>query len=178
MKAFLLVVGGKASKKKIGLKLPLVIGRGRDAGLKIGHPMVSRHHCELFETDGLLMVRDCGSLNGTLIDGRRIKESPLLPDAEFTIGPLTFRAEYDYAGDRQKLPAAVPADDGSFDRPTPTVAAVQSPTLVASGKSSPSPGNQTLIEKPADKSAADETKSPLKPASPDELFDDIFDDLG
>lgn len=176
MEAFLLVVGGKANKKKIALKLPLMIGRGHDAGLKIAHPMISRHHCELFENDGLLMIRDCGSLNGTLLDGRRIKESPLPPDAEFTIGPLTFRAQYDYAGDRQKLPAAVLAEPSPTDQPTPTVAVAPSQTL-ASGKPSSAPSPQTIAEKPTDKGADEETKSPLEPASADELFDDIFEDL-
>lgn len=110
MDAKLIVVGGKTSKKSIALKLPAVIGRGREAGLTVSHPMISRRHCELFEADGLLMVRDLGSLNGTVIDGQRIKESPLPPEGEFTVGPLTFRAEYEYAGDLNALPDAVLAD--------------------------------------------------------------------
>ena len=84
-----------------------MIGRSREADLTIAHPMISRRHCEVFEVDGLLMVRDLGSLNGTLVGGQRVKQSPLPPDAEFTVGPLTFRAQYNYAGDRHALPAAV-----------------------------------------------------------------------
>ena len=110
MEAKLIVVGGKASKGAVALKLPSVIGRGREAGLTIAHPMISRRHCEIFESDGLLMVRDLGSLNGTVIDGRRIKEAPLPPDGEFTVGPLTFRAQYEYAGDLGALPETVLAD--------------------------------------------------------------------
>ncbi|MBU4399812.1 MAG: FHA domain-containing protein, partial [Planctomycetes bacterium] len=94
----------------VALKLPTVIGRGREAGLTVAHPMISRRHCELFEADGLLMVRDLGSLNGTVIDGRRIKESPLPPEGKFAIGPLTFRAQYEYEGDLNALPEAVLAD--------------------------------------------------------------------
>ena len=107
MDAELIVVGGKASKRTIKLKLPMVIGRGRHARLTIAHPMVSRRHTELFERDGLLMVRDLGSLNGTLLGGQRIQEAPLPPDTEFSIGPLTFRAQYKYAGDLAKLPAPI-----------------------------------------------------------------------
>ena len=110
MDAKLIVVGGKTSKGSVALKLPTVIGRGREAGMTVAHPMISRRHCELFETDGLLMVRDLGSLNGTVIDGRRIKESPLPPEGEFAIGPLTFRAQYEYEGDLNALPDAVLAD--------------------------------------------------------------------
>ncbi len=74
MEAKLIVVGGKANKKTIALKPPTNIGRSRDADLTIPHPMISRQHCEVFETDGLLMVRDLGSLNGTMVGGRRVKE--------------------------------------------------------------------------------------------------------
>jgi len=115
MDAKLIVVGGKASKGTISLKLPTVVGRSRQAGLTVAHPMVSRRHAELFETAGLLMIRDLGSLNGTVIDGKRIKEAPLPPDAEFTIGPLTFQAKYEYKGDLGKLPAPVLADEPRGD---------------------------------------------------------------
>jgi hypothetical protein len=107
MDAELIVVGGKASKRSIKLKLPMVIGRGRNARLTIAHPMVSRRHTELFERDGLLMVRDLGSLNGTVVAGQRIQEAPLPPEAEFTVGPLTFRAIYKYPGDLAALPAVI-----------------------------------------------------------------------
>ena len=106
----LIVVGGKASKADVALKLPSVIGRSREAGLTIAHPMVSRRHCEVFEADGLLMIRDLGSLNGTLVAGQRIKESPLPPDSEFTVGPLTFRTQYQCQGDLSKLPPPVLAE--------------------------------------------------------------------
>ena len=104
MDAKLKVVGGKANKGTISLKLPTVIGRSRKAGLTIAHPMISRRHCELFEADGLLMIRDFDSLNGTVIAEQRIKEAALPPNAEFSIGPLTLRAEYAYEGDLSGLP--------------------------------------------------------------------------
>ena len=118
MDAKLIVVGGKASKGSISLKLPTIIGRSQKASLTVAHPMVSRRHAELFEADGLLMIRDLGSLNGTRIDGRRIKEAPLPPDADFMIGPLTFRAKYEYKGDLSKLPATVPAEEADRDAAT------------------------------------------------------------
>ncbi len=115
MEAKLLVVGGKASKGSISLKLPTVIGRSREATLTIAHPMISRRHCEVYEAEGLLMIRDLGSLNGTVIGGQRIKEAPLPPDGEFSIGPLTFRAQYHYAGNLDGLPAPVLAERKAAD---------------------------------------------------------------
>ncbi len=98
MDAKLVVVGGKANKAEVKLKLPTVVGRGRDADLTVAHGTVSRHHCLIYEVDGALVVRDNGSLNGTLIGGERIKESLLKPGDTLTVGPLTFRADYEHNG--------------------------------------------------------------------------------
>lgn len=111
MELKLIVVSGKANKDAVTLKPPIVIGRSRQAELTVAHPMISRRHCEIFETDGLIMIRDLGSLNGTVVEGQRIKESPLCPGNEFSLGPLTFRAEYDYQGDLDSLPAPKIADE-------------------------------------------------------------------
>ena len=113
MQVKLIVVVGKANKGTVALKLPTIIGRSREAQLTVAHPMISRQHCEVYEEAGLLMIRDLGSLNGTLVEGRRIREAPLRPDAEFTVGPLTFRAEYKYAGDLDSLPAVKLADEAA-----------------------------------------------------------------
>jgi len=109
MEAKLIVVGGKASKNHVALRPPVTIGRSREAGLTIAHPMVSRQHCEIFEADGMLRIRDLGSLNGTFIGARQIIEAPLRPNDEFTVGPLTFRVFYECAGD---VTAAEPSPPG------------------------------------------------------------------
>lgn len=95
MKAKLVVVGGNAKATEVNLKLPTIIGRGRDAPLTLALPLVSRQHCEIFEKNGQLVVRDLGSLNGTFINNERITEA-VLPNGELlTIGTVTFRAVYD-----------------------------------------------------------------------------------
>ena len=111
MNATLFVVAGNSTKRKVALKLPCVLGRSREADVTVAHPLVSRRHCELSEAAGLLMLRDLVSLNGTMIGGRRITSAPLLPGAEFTIGPLTFRVMYDYDGDLESLPPISYADE-------------------------------------------------------------------
>jgi pSer/pThr/pTyr-binding forkhead associated (FHA) protein len=114
MEAKVTIITGQASKENIPLDLPTVIGRSREAGLTVAHPMISRRHAELFQVDGLLMIRDLGSLNGTKIGRQRIKESPLPPEAEFILGPFTFRVHYEYSGDLNALPPPV-LDDKSAD---------------------------------------------------------------
>jgi len=95
MKIKLVVVEGKTSKSQIAMTLPATIGRSRDASLTIAHPMISRRHCELFEQDGYAWVRDFGSTNGTIVEGKAVSESILAPDSLLRIGPLTFRVDYE-----------------------------------------------------------------------------------
>lgn len=89
------VIRGKANKNCVTITLPAVIGRSRDADLTVIHPMISRRHCELFEDQGLVKIRDLGSLNGTYVAGEQIQEAFLPPGAVFSLGPLTFRVDYD-----------------------------------------------------------------------------------
>ncbi|MDG2014937.1 MAG: FHA domain-containing protein [Pirellulaceae bacterium] len=94
LQAKLVVIGG-AKATEISLKLPAVIGRGRDAGLTLPHPLVSRNHCQLFESDGMLHVKDLNSLNGTYVNSQRIEDTATLePEQLLTIGNVTFRAIY------------------------------------------------------------------------------------
>ena len=96
LKAKLVVVGGDAKSKEVNLRLPTVIGRGRDVSLTLPHPLVSRRHTELFEKDGYLYVKDLGSLNGTYVNNRKINsEQRLGPNELLTLGNVTFRAMYD-----------------------------------------------------------------------------------
>jgi pSer/pThr/pTyr-binding forkhead associated (FHA) protein len=94
----LVVVSGEVKTKELIVKLPSTIGRGRDLAVVLPHPLVSRNHCELYEADGTLMVRDLGSLNGTFVNNERITESPLAPGELLTVGTVTFRAVYATAG--------------------------------------------------------------------------------
>ncbi len=114
MDAKLVVVGGEAKAAEVQLKLPTIIGRGRDASLTLPHPLVSRQHCEIFESEGRLFVRDLGSLNGTFVNNEKLEGERELPSGNLlTIGTVTFRAVYeaeneetgDVGGDE---PAAAP----------------------------------------------------------------------
>ena len=125
MNAKLLVVIDNVTKRVVSLQLPAVLGRSREADITVPHPLISRRHCEISEANGLLLLRDLTSLNGTMIGGRRIEFAALLPDGEFTIGPITFRVVYQYDGDLESVPetrfvdgAEEPAEAG-LGGPTP-----------------------------------------------------------
>lgn len=93
--AKLVVVGGQTDSSEIELCLPLVIGRGNESDLAISDALISRRHAEIFEVDGMLFVRDLGSLNGTFVDNHKIVDAePLYPQQLLTLGTVTFRAIY------------------------------------------------------------------------------------
>jgi len=94
----LVVVGGDVKTTELTLRLPSTIGRGRGTSVILPHPLVSRQHCELYEADGQLMVRDLGSLNGTFVNNQRITDSLLAPGELLTVGTVTFRAVYEVEG--------------------------------------------------------------------------------
>jgi predicted component of type VI protein secretion system len=133
MDARLIVVGGKANKSEVKLKLPTTIGRSRAADLTVAHPKVSRQHCQIFERDGLLVVRDNGSLNGTYIEDTRITESVLKPGDKLTVGPLTFMAAYEPATANAVSMPTVDLPTPAFDPPAAAadVATVNNPLAVA-----------------------------------------------
>ena len=94
--AKLVVVGGDAKTTEVNLRFPCVIGRGREVTLTLPHPLVSRRHCEIFEHEGRLYVKDLGSLNGTFINNTKIVgEQVLNPNQLLTLGNVTFRAIYE-----------------------------------------------------------------------------------
>ncbi|NQU26180.1 MAG: FHA domain-containing protein [Candidatus Nealsonbacteria bacterium] len=75
-------------------KLPVVVGRGPDAEVSIDDRWVSRIHCAICVVDGMLVVRDLESSNGTLVNGKSITEALLLPGDTLTIGVTRFEVHY------------------------------------------------------------------------------------
>jgi len=62
-------------------KFPFRMGRAETADLRIESPEVSREHAEIVERNGVWLVRDLGSTNGTQINGKAVKET-LLADGD------------------------------------------------------------------------------------------------
>lgn len=62
------------------------IGRGSENDIILAEPMVSRHHAEIILKEGCHILYDCGSSNGTFVDGERIFERRLRSGDHFQIG--------------------------------------------------------------------------------------------
>ena len=65
------------------------IGRSPDNGIVIDNPAVSSYHARVFNEEGRLMLQDFGSLNGTFVNGQRVKMVMLKPGDSVGIGKHT-----------------------------------------------------------------------------------------
>ncbi|MFD3539411.1 DUF1707 and FHA domain-containing protein [Streptomyces sp. NPDC058662] len=70
----------------------LRIGRDPGNGLRLNHETVSRTHAELSLRDGLWVLKDLGSTNGTTVNGRRVTGSAVVRDGDqVSFGTMSFR---------------------------------------------------------------------------------------
>ena len=81
-----------------GLELPidrdwLVIGRGRQAGLVLAEPTISRAHAALGYDGTAFFVQDLQSTNGTMVNGERRDRAPLQDHDEIQIGRLHLQVQ-------------------------------------------------------------------------------------
>ena len=75
-------------------RLPVTVGRGDEADVRVTDPWVSRLHCQIEVRRGMLYVRDLGSKHGTWVNHRRVEESLVFPGDELEIGLTALLAEY------------------------------------------------------------------------------------
>ncbi len=71
-----------------------LVGRKEECDLRLDHKSVSKMHCVLVKSDGLLLLRDLGSTNGTRVNGHRVRRAALLPNDELTIAGYKFRVQF------------------------------------------------------------------------------------
>ncbi len=70
----------------------LRIGRDPGNGLRLSHETVSRAHAELSLRDGLWVLKDLGSTNGTSVNGHRVTGSAVVRAGDqVSFGKMTFR---------------------------------------------------------------------------------------
>jgi len=93
----LLVVQGRPSGKR--LPFPpgdYFIGRGHECHIRPDSDWVSRQHCLLRVTPEGVFLRDLGSRNGTLVNGRLVSgECRLNQGDHIQVGPMAFEVRLD-----------------------------------------------------------------------------------
>jgi pSer/pThr/pTyr-binding forkhead associated (FHA) protein len=148
MKVQLVVVRGKPEGKVIPLVGPsFKIGRGETCHLRPSSELVSREHTEFTITGDVIQIRDMGSRNGTLVNGKALtSESVELKDRDLVqVGPLTFAVSIQgvaAGAAKPSAPAAVAAKGSPEDISTDDIdswligdsgAGAEQPTAVYGG---------------------------------------------
>jgi len=77
------------------------MGRAEQREITVPDPAASRNHAQLLNASGSWWIRDNGSVNGTFVNGRRVRETPLSPGDRVRIGATEFRFEFIEAQDDQ-----------------------------------------------------------------------------
>ena len=72
----------------------LVIGRDPNCDVVVAHPTVSKKHAEIIKQNGKTLIVDLGSVNGTFVNGIRVKRHELQELDRVVIGP----SELDFCG--------------------------------------------------------------------------------
>ena len=103
-----------------------IVGRKDECDLAIDHKSISKQHCVLVKTDGLIFIRDLGSTNGTRVNGQRVRRAALVPNDEIAFAAIKYRVAL---GPAAPMPSdgtqAMDADDlaefiKAADPPEPT----------------------------------------------------------
>src|SRR5829696_6148069 len=71
-----------------------LVGRREDCDIFLDHKSISKLHCVVARTDGLLLLRDLGSTNGTRVNGQRVRRAALLPNDHLAIANLKFQVRF------------------------------------------------------------------------------------
>ena len=112
MRAKLTVLRGASKGKKILIAKPqYVVGRSEKCQLRLNHEAISRQHCAFLVSPDKVVLRDLGSRNGTLVNGKKIEtKTELKTGDEIQFGPLSFQVQIiDQAGKVVKPKATTPA---------------------------------------------------------------------
>jgi predicted component of type VI protein secretion system len=164
----LTVARGKPLGKVITVTGPsFTIGRDESCQLRPHVELVSRRHAELTITPGAVRIRDLGSRNGTLVNGRAVTAPTRLRDGDqLQIGPLTFAVSI------QGLPTAASARPPSDDDVASWLIADEegeAPERLAdvfSGDTRVGPG---------DAAPAGDAPPPPAPSEPEDAVDEAYD---
>ena len=132
----------------------VVVGRKEDCDLRLDHKSVSKMHCVIVKTDGLLLLRDLGSTNGTRVNGQRIRRAALLPNDQLSIAGCKFRV----AMGAECAPSPPPPDEKTQHLDAREVAQI------------------LRQQKHADKANGSHANGPIAPRGPDDLPDVYPDD--
>ena len=91
------------------------VGRDPECDFPIIHPTVSTCHCELEVSNDGVTIRDCGSTNGTFVNGDPVKTARLMPGQEVRLGEVEMFVE------NTEVNVAIPQFERDRPKPPPVL---------------------------------------------------------
>jgi hypothetical protein len=170
MSARIFVLSGKALGSDFTLNQATVMGRGKDAGVRLSDPSVSRLHAKIEPEGDGWRVTDLDSSNGIWVGGEQVKTALLKDLDEFRVGALELRIRI--GGDVPPVASvplsAVPAPDVAEPQvPEPEMFAPDPPAIEVPDVSSPEEPEEIELELEGDWSEPEPAPAPVfTPDSP------------
>ena len=121
MRARLVAIEGDSSIDLV--KDLTLVGRDEDCDIRLDHKSISKLHCVIAKTDGLLLIRDLGSTNGTRVNGQRVRRAALLPNDTLAVANMKYRVQFGPELEPEPLP--LPAEEKSDKQPDDPFAPLQ-----------------------------------------------------
>ena len=81
-----------------------VVGRKEDCDLRLDHKSISKFHCVIVRMENTLLLRDLGSTNGTMVNGKRIRRATLKNNDRLDIANLPFKVQINIGNAIEKNP--------------------------------------------------------------------------
>jgi hypothetical protein len=111
MRVVLRGLGGKYHGKSVSLEQPRVVGRARDAHIRIDDPGFAERHARLELRGERVLLRDLGSVEGTRVNGVPVRDALLVAGDQ-----IVFDAQHRFVlevpwAPSAKLEDAAPMDD-------------------------------------------------------------------
>src|SRR5882672_3538448 len=117
--ARLILVTAEGGQQAIDLRSVNSLGRHPNNSVQLLDKIVSKEHCVIEQRGGDFVLRDLGSLNGTYINGERVRgEGPLKHGDEIALGAT--RARFDDGSGRPMSSAYLPPSPGWQAQPAGT----------------------------------------------------------
>lgn len=91
-----------------------LFGRDEDCDVRLDQKGVSKLHCVVVVTDGLLLIRDLGSTNGTRVNGQRIRRAALLPNDQLGIANVNYQVKFGAELEEELAPSSTSEKPGKL----------------------------------------------------------------
>ena len=122
MKASLHIIAGTPERRVTPLdKGTFILGRGSQADVQIPSREISRKHAQIIVEDDEIILQDCGSANGTILNGKKIMREKLKNKDQITVANVTLEIRFDGEDDLPDIDHAFSAQPTLYQAVTHVV---------------------------------------------------------